>query len=616
MDKKKTAYLMGILTMAAPNITFFLLLMYFHQFSIDQIIAQSFGNPLFLLYILVFQSFQLFYIYRMDRQINACDNAQVTEIMLTKLQKRIVKFPSQVLGIGIVHSFIMPQFFLIGFQTATPIHLDLTLLSSANLFLIGTPFFIFFIRKFEDYCSKISFSSEHLSMKLPLRTLLVTIFTLYSLFIFTYLAIKQSAGTIGLNHEQFTTIIKNAAPLMVFGIIMTSTCLYLLMTGINQRILLAKNSLEVLSRGDYSGEANLITSRDELGVLLYEVNLVRKDTGKLLREISKQMGKTVITKQNMITVAEDSSGAMTRMSSNIESVGASITNLDNNINNVTRSIEALNGFIHNLTSGMSGQVISQEESSAAIEEMTASIDNIARITEGKMLASQDLQQVSDKGEEILENTIEQIGNIFNSLDNIKEMTKIILGIASKTNLLAMNAAIEAAHAGDAGRGFSVVADEIRKLAETSSANSKKINESITEIVQLVEGATESGGKTTVAFGEISQGIHATLESLREISTGMDELKIGGSQVLAAVGKIHDSSETLSKQSRSMQEETEKVNETVTGLTQISGSAKIAMDEMAVGAKDVLELNISLNDHAEELDKTSKNLENGIKKFTI
>lgn len=616
MKKNTLAYLMIASIAISYNFCFLGLLHYFNIYNQNQSISRMMLNPFYLGFVILFFSIIFYLIFSMEKKIRCFKEKQDCNETLQVLQKGIVKLPTYILGLNMLYSIIGPQFMLMGNAVESGNRMDLTFLSLAVLLLTGIPFYIFFIRSFEEFCSIVPFSSEYLSMKLATRTLLVTLFSLFSLSVLVFLSIKASAQRIHLDLESRNAIIQVAAPLLIFGIIMTLVCIYLLMAGINKRILLGQRMIEELSRGDYTHEDVPVPSRDELGELIHEINLVRNITGSAMRDINQRASKTIETKQNLITVAEESSSAMTEMTSNIQSVGNSITNLDNNIQDVTQSMERLNQFIGNLSANMTEQVSGQEESTAAIEEMTASIDNITQIAQGKIQASQELQKISDRGENVLKTTIDQIGKIFDSLDRIKDMTKLILNIASQTNLLAMNAAIEAAHAGEAGRGFSVVADEIRKLAETSSVNSKQINQSIQEIVALVESATESGGKTTQAFGAISQGIRDTLDSLGEISTGMSELKAGGGQILTSVDRIRESSETLNKQSEVMLSETERVNKAAAGLTQISAESRVAMDEMAIGAQEVLDSSLSLNDQAAELDETSRGLQESINRFKL
>ena len=146
--------------------------------------------------------------------------------------------------------------------------------------------------------------------------------------------------------------------------------------------------------------------------------------------------------------------------------------------------------------------ISVEESTASVNEMIASLKNLDKMTNARRESASRLVETAKNGGEKLSNTVEVVRNINNSIGSISDMIKIIDGIAAQTNLLAMNAAIEAAHAGDAGRGFAVVADEIRSLAETTSNNSQEIGSIIRDVMEKIHIAAESSEDTIQAFQDI------------------------------------------------------------------------------------------------------------------
>lgn len=134
------------------------------------------------------------------------------------------------------------------------------------------------------------------------------------------------------------------------------------------------------------------------------------------------------------------------------------------------------------------QVASVEESTASVAEMIRSVAVLSQISESRRQGTVRLTDKIRAGEVKVQSSFDAVKTIHGDADTIREMVHLISGIAAQTNLLAMNAAIEAAHAGDAGRGFAVVSDEIRKLAETSSQQAKSIGTVLSKMAKNIDAA--------------------------------------------------------------------------------------------------------------------------------
>lgn len=316
---------------------------------------------------------------------------------------------------------------------------------------------------------------------------------------------------------------------------------------------------------------------------------VRLETknGDEVGDMSRFFNKFIETLHSMIAKIQQESAAMGSVSSDLavrtsaiqndiqqisenvadlnfktEEQSASATETASTIEQITKNIESLKNQIENQSSAVT-------QSSAAIQQMVSNINAISSSLDKAAGGFKELKHATDNGKQSINTVQDMVTNVSGQSANLLETNEIINSIASQTNLLAMNAAIEAAHAGDAGKGFSVVADEIRKLAEDSASQSKVIAEELQSIVSNIESIVGATTQAETAFDTIVSQIAASSDLIEQISFAMKEQNEGSKQVLEALENIRDITVEIRDGSVEMNEGTSVILREMTRLTDLS-----------------------------------------------
>ena len=217
----------------------------------------------------------------------------------------------------------------------------------------------------------------------------------------------------------------------------------------------------------------------------------------------------------------------------------------------------------------------------------------------------DLTTTVSEGQRKLSTVDENVKAISDQSKMLVDANNIISKISKQTNLLAMNAAIEAAHAGEAGKGFSVVADEIRKLAETSAQQSKRISAELADITDSIEAVVVSSGESNEAFNDIVSSIGDTNLLIQKIQDAMELQNEASKQVLASLNGMQNQTIQVDEKSKTLVENLEQVNLEMDNVTQISSTIFGSMDEMAHGST---EINTAAQKVSEMAIQTRENIE--------
>jgi len=247
--------------------------------------------------------------------------------------------------------------------------------------------------------------------------------------------------------------------------------------------------------------------------------------------------------------------------------------LTENINSANELIYGINTIVHDLSKSIDTQSSAVEESSRKTEIMVNSLKDTSSMSRSKQEAIIELIKNAELGKKSMRETIQSVQGISQSVDGIASAIKIISAIAANTNLLSMNAAIEAAHAGDAGMGFAVVANEIRRLSESTRENSRNISQTLKNIIDGIAVTSKQSSDTDARITEMSEEINDFAETMTSLINTFNELSTESSEITIALDSLKVQSNEVKSVYAKMLSMTEKLSNSIKELSDIAQKKK-------------------------------------------
>ncbi len=391
-------------------------------------------------------------------------------------------------------------------------------------------------------------------------------------------------GQVNSNVKSFILIF---AAVMALMLIVSAVTGYLIVRLITIPITKIDVSLKEIARGGGDLTTKLeISSSDEIGSLAQSFNSFISTLKDMIMRIKESVSTTIAVKTDLYNHVEDTVSAVTEITANIENTIKSIKSLENTVAEAGYSTGDIRKEVEELDQVVRKQADAVTNSSTAVNQMVASIHNVASITASKQETTGKLLDNTEKGELVIASTTKAISAIETNIESILGMVSIINNISAQTNLLAMNAAIEAAHAGEAGKGFAVVADEIRILAENAAANAKDIKTEINTIIDRIKEAVEAGNKSSKSFSEISREVRSVYNAFSEILATTSELSEGGTEILKSVEILNTVSSDVNRSSGNISGNIDRVNDSIKQVEMISLEVSGAINEIGEGASEI------------------------------
>lgn len=358
-----------------------------------------------------------------------------------------------------------------------------------------------------------------------------------------------------------------------------------------------------------------VKTMDEIGLLVASCNNLTESLSKMIKTIKEAVASLVYTGTEIEGHTQSTIGDVQTTTERVQEISARAQAQNETMDMVADSSSNVSKAMQLLTSRIRMQSEAINEVSSGVSAIS---DNIQGIDQNVSKISQKYEQlVSDSkaGQKDQMTVVDKVGEIQAQAGRLKEANSVIRSIASQTNLLAMNASIEAAHAGAAGKGFAVVAGEIRSLAESSAKQSKSIGDLIKSITEAITGIVDASKLSLSSFQSLDTKISEIQSMLSQVLSSVDEQQEGAKGLLNSMSIVDSSSRSIQDASNEMQEQSDKVfsrmdelRTSASEITILTASVKNSVGAILAQAKkssDESENNSKLNAQVLELIKSYK-----------
>jgi methyl-accepting chemotaxis protein len=370
---------------------------------------------------------------------------------------------------------------------------------------------------------------------------------------------------------------------MVFGIIAA----LFIARSIARPILGVSHTLEDISKGEGDLTRTItVKSKDEIGGMARCFNLTLEKIRNMVITIKEQSEKLRNIGDELASNMTETAEAINEISTTLQSIKGRMVNQNANVTETNTTMEQITANINRLNGHVESQTVNVSYSSSAIEEMLANIQSVTKTLVENAGNVKGLLEASEIGRRDLQAVASDIQEIAHESEGLLEINTMMEHIASQTNLLSMNAAIEAAHAGESGKGFAVVAAEIRKLAESSSEQSKTIGIVLKKIKGAIDNITVSTCNVLNKFEAIDNGVKIVSAQERNIRSAMEEQGVGSKQILEAISQLNEITQQVKDESAAMLQESREVSQKGERLELVTQEITNGINAMATGAKQI------------------------------
>ena len=477
-----------------------------------------------------------------------------------------------------------------------------------NVSLVALFMCILFIEYFEKYVGFIKFEENQIRMNLLVRNTLVVFFQTVGVVMVTTGPIFALAQRMGLLEA-----LKLASPIGVIAIILAIIDGSMMAEHQSRALKSMYKKVNLLKQKDFTKHDIYIEYRNEFGLAMNSLKEYTEQARILFANIKDKSHFSVSIMANLLKEMKNSRSRVEDILSKTDMIDQMINEQSSLVQDTEELLSSMVATIENLGEHITGQNEGIAISYNAVKTMVESVQHITKALESNFQSIENLKDETEKVKQYSHKTSNNAQEIQAASDGLIEAGNIIQHIASQTNLLAMNAAIEAAHAGEAGKGFAVVADEIRKLSEESSGQGKRISSMLKDLTERIKEIAEQAFSSEEIVKTVFEITQSVKEEETTIYSSMKEQSIQGEKVLRSNKDVMERTEVIkSLLEEKLMQGSNEISTSMKALSshsdEITSNMKEIQDSVELISKSVSEADITADKNNKAFLELNKELD--------